>query len=415
MKYLYSVMLSMMLVACGGSGGSIDKGGVSSSSSSPVVSSVSSSSSSVDGCSGADGEIFNNCLVTGELTSYVYYETGIGETSIDGEMSSHIQWSIVDSEDDDHGNVIEVIFNALDPTDLRNDSGWFGITVGQGRPSIDLSEYANGAINFDVKIIQNGFYKDMLEFSMDCGWPCSSEPLWVQEPAGIGEWKSYSIPLDRAIRSGLDISKVYIPFMFKPAWGFQRGQYIFQIDNIKISKTYIDDFVVPQKPTTDKLKNYYVNGLDAESGYAVTNNEQNNNVVLMEGQFGAEKFIDIQYLTNSASEFFIYPIGSTQYDMTNFYHGDLVFDLKVNNYSDSAGRIIVNSFCVWPCRAAPAYDAGRPDVGVWTTHTVPIKQLVKDGLLLHRIQNGFHLKYSSDVRAGLNIQLKNIRWEYVVE
>ena len=68
-----------------------------------------------------------------------------------------------------------------------------------------------------------------------------------------------------------------------------------------------------------------------------------------------------------------------------------------------------------PCRAAPAYNAGRPDVGIWTTHTVPIKQLVKDGLLLHRIQNGFHLKYSSDVRAGLNIQLKNIRWEYVVE
>jgi hypothetical protein len=376
--------------------------------------SSSDSSSSAHSCSGDEGEIFNNCLVTGELTSYVYYQSGVGETSTEGEIGSHIQWNLVDLGGS-HGNVIEVMFNALDDTETQNDSGWFGITVGQNQPAVDLSEYANGSINFDVRIIQNGWYNDIYEFSMECGWPCASDALWVQEPT-IGEWKSYSISLDRVIRSGLDISKVYNLFMFKPGWGLQKGKYIFQIDNIRLSKDYTDEIIVPPpKPTTDKLKNYYVNGSDVESNFAVTNNELGNNVFMTEIQSGLEKFIDIQYLSNVAAEFYIYPINSAQYDMTDFYHGNLVFDIKVSNYSDETGKIIVNSFCFWPCRAVPAYNVGRPPLDQWTTHIVPIKQLVKDGLLLHRMFNGFHLKYSSDVRTGLNIQLKNIRWEFKAE
>ncbi len=386
----------------------------SSMSSATTTSAVSVSSSPAVVCAGAEGELFNDCIVDGAgmFASYVDYQIGQDETVFDGTAGSHIQWAVVNTGDAQHGKVVQVTFNAMDDAEAASDAGWFGITTSRdGSTRADLSDYAQGSISFDLKMIRNGQHQNMLEFSMECMWPCTSDAHWIPDPAA-GVWTHYSIPIARLIRAGLDIEQVNNIFMFKPSWGFQKGKYIFQIDNIKLSKTYVSDIPVPPKPSVDKVVNYYVNGVGPDNTYAFVNNDFYQNVTVSEVQSGAGKYIDLQFLSNAAAEFFMRHVNYSRRDMTDFYHGNLVFDIKVSSYSDQDGEIIINSFCGWPCRAVPGYKVGRPPVEVWTTHTVPIKQLVDDGLRLNDIENAFHLKYSSDVRTGLGIQLKNIRWEY---
>jgi hypothetical protein len=156
--------------------------------------------------------------------------------------SSHVEWTVVETGEPGFGRVMEVRFNGNDPGDLVNTNGWFGVAADANpEATADLSRFAQGALRFDMRILQNGAEPGRLEFHMECGWPCQAAELPVSEPAVSGQWQSYVFPIEQLIASGLDITRVNHLFVFKPTWNLQTGQYIIQLDNIRLVTDYEAD------------------------------------------------------------------------------------------------------------------------------------------------------------------------------
>ncbi|WP_187410940.1 putative glycoside hydrolase [Saccharophagus sp. K07] len=351
--------------------------------------------------------MFDDAIVEGRghLAAFEWLESNTGGYHFDGSQPSHVQWELV--EVPSRGNVLEVTFNGNDPDDLAGDNGWFGITAGTDETiAMDLSAFANGAVAFDMRILQQGANADMLDFKMECGYPCTSEEFWLADPAELGEWQSYEISIQALIETGLDITKVTNLFVFKPTWGWQHGQYVIQLDNIELKKTYTSNIELPEAPKTRLQTIYYQNGLADNSGYGVAGSS-----ILSEQTEAGSRYIDALFFEDGpAAEFWVYT--NLQSDMTNYFYGEIVFDLRVVNYGGNPGEFTVNSFCGWPCRAIPRYSLGRPVEGIWQTHRIPVRTLAENGLQLHRVVNPLVLQFNGPTREGLEINLNNIRWEY---
>lgn len=333
----------------------------------------------------------------------------------DGAKPSHVQWSLVDTLEAGHDIAIELVFNANDPDNLVGDNGWFALVSDMVESNtIDLSEFAAGALTFDMRIVQNGQAVDLLEIRMSCVYPCSSEELWVADPAALNSWQTYTFPMQRFIATGLDIAKVNNLFEFKPMWGSQIGQYIIQLDNIRLTKQYESGAIVPPEPLASLTRVYYQNGNAEGSAFGVTNNTDGTAVSVSEMTEGDATYIDLFYNTDTPSpQFYVYPLSGLKYDMTEYFHGELIFDLRVVSYGENEGVIRINSFCGWPCRSYPHFSIGRPEEGSWQTFRVPVRELVENGLDLSRIFNGLFLQFHATTSQGLHLQLNNIRWEYL--
>ena len=399
------------LAACSSGGGQ----------SSPPTPGPSSSSSSSSGaisanCPESSCVLFDDGMLEGRgtLAAFEWLASNTGGFHYDGDQPSHVEWQLVNNAE--RGQVVQVTFNGNDPDELVNDNGWFGIVADTDESNtVDLSAFSNGAVSFDMRILQNGTNTDELDFKMECIYPCTSGEIWVADPAELDEWETRKIPMRQLIESGLDITKVNNIFIFKPTWGRQAGQYVIELDNIRLDKTYTPE-PPPAAPTTAQLKVFYENGAAADSGFAITNAQSG---MFMELSDGISTYINIYlHSDNPPSEFFIFPQleegneEASTFDMSEYYFGEIVFDLQVVSYGANLGEFLVNSFCKWPCRAVPAYSIGRPTEGSWQTHRVPVEDLVENGLRLDRIQNGLHLKFDGTGHQGLEINLNNIRWEY---
>jgi Galactose-binding domain-like len=400
---------SIFFVGCGGGNGKKTS----------TQQSSSSTSSSSTGPATTETPIFIDELTSdkGVFSSYVQLQSGQGAMNFNGTTPSHIEWQVINTNEPGHNEVVEVLFNANDPLDQFKDNGWFGISIDEKENIKDFSQYRNGAISFDMKVIENGLIPDVLEFKMECIYPCASDELWVEYVDKQNIWKTYTISFQKLIDAGLDITKVNNLFVFKPSWGLQIGQYRMQIDNIKLLPSYtVPQQVIPPKPTTSQTITFFQNGSVPDFLYDVTNNFNQSNVVVSEIIDGSNKVIDLSFisLTSLRPEFFIYPVDGMKFDTTNFYHGNIKFDLKVISYGGNTGNIRINSFCGYPCRATPHYSIGRPLEGQWQTYSIPISEMVNRGLNLNRIFNPLFLQFTGTSHLGLHIQLNNIRWEYVV-
>jgi hypothetical protein len=369
------------------------------------------------GCTETYCSLFDEAVVEGRglLAALEVRADGTSGYHFDGAKPSHVQWSLVDTLEVGHGTVIEVIFNANDPDNLINDNGWFAIVADRIESiTVDLSEFAEGALTFDMRIVQNGTIVDGLEVRMDCVWPCGSEELWVADPPALNNWQTYSFPMQRLIATGLDITKVNNLFSFKPMWGSQIGQYIIHLDNIRLTKEYASEVIVPPEPLESLSKIYYQNGNAEGSAFGVTNNADGTAVTVSEVTEGDATYIDLLYNTDTPSpQFYIYPTSGLKYEMTEYFHGEMVFDLRVVSYGENEGVIRVNSFCGWPCRSYPHYSIDRPEEGTWQTFRVPVRELAENGLDLSRIFNGLFLQFHATTSQGLHLQFNNIRWEYL--
>lgn len=307
------------------------------------------------------------------------------------------------------GTVIEVTFNGNDPEELVQDNGWFGIVASTDESiTTDLSAFADGAVSFDMRILKNGNAQDMLLLNMDCIYPCTSAEIWVADPAELGQWQTYNISMQQLVATGLDITRVNNLFNFKPNWGQQLGQYVIQLDNIQLKKSYSPTIELPEPPTTSVQKIFYQDGRQDDAGLAISNSFS---AELTEEWQEGKTVINLVFLADEpASEFWIFT--SQREDMTDYFYGEIVLDLQVVSYGDNPGEILLNSFCGWPCRAVPEYSIGRPAEGDWQTYRIPVRELVESGLRLDRVVNPIFLKFNGPTRQGLEINLNNIRWEY---
>lgn len=444
--------LSLVLGACGGGGGSIER----ETSSTPVVSlsssvaAISSSSSSsslsssvssqISSSSSTDDRVlFDDSVQNGVLSAWVDYEnvSAVDTYYYDGSLSSHIQWDVLETNDANHEKVIQVVFNALDENDQQQDNGWFGISTSQNNRTTDLSGFENGALSFDMRIIQNGTIHKNLLVKAECKFPCGAKDFALEDPP-IGVWENYKVPMKYLVDGGLDIKNVNNLFVIAPNWRMQLGQYIIQLDNIKLEKIYTPTSVTFQKPSGDKL---FIPAVP-EFGFAVQHSSPNAVNINWSDQFEVELILDSSLFliySNPVSQNRLYP----NRDLSDFYHGNIVFDLNVINYAGATGEFIASAISdpsfafgsntltriisCGPCLdqtdqksigtlykplAIPDYRIPAPTAGEWTTYSIPIKNLVDKGLKLNEVFSPLFLQFTGPTNQNFRLQIKNLRWEY---
>ena len=147
-----------------------------------------------------------------------------GYQSCKSDSCPSVDWSYVDSGSS-RGNVLEVIYKA--------NAGHAGLVVGP-TSAVNLSDYSEGTLSFDIKVINKG--DDNLPsgflLKVESGSENSGE-LAVQGIAADGSWETINFPVKNLTQSGaLNLSAITVPLVFFPS--FQTGEnLIYQIDNIR--------------------------------------------------------------------------------------------------------------------------------------------------------------------------------------
>lgn len=232
------VFAGLILTACGG-GGSTGGSAPKSSSSSAVVSSssssiASSSSSSVDpgpvaSCSFAEGEVFidSTCDGVQAPTTYEINKTsgqGSEEQAI-GAETNMIAQQILTTAEVGHYNVLDVVYNSS--TEYNGGVHFLTPDIAP----VDLSVFASGTLQFDLKVLNLGDDQMPLIFKAVCGWPCESTE-YVVSPVELNKWQKVSLPVSTLVSRGLDLTKVTVAIEILPSWEHQSGAH-FQVDNIR--------------------------------------------------------------------------------------------------------------------------------------------------------------------------------------
>ena len=236
--------LSLLLQACGGGGGSIYPG------SSPLPGNGSSDGGTTDGGSsdggssdggssdggstgggstggGSSSAENGDLLVFTEGEVAPIWDNGINafdeaigwsECNQDGGAGCpSIDWEVV--ADSERGDVLEVSHSATGST-----AGLF-IKASSG---VNLSNYSNGAIQFDIKVVSGD---SKITMKLDCGYPCTSGDKALGSKGASG-WETVSMPLSTLSSSGLSLSAVDTGLVI---WATDTTSTVFRIDNVRFT------------------------------------------------------------------------------------------------------------------------------------------------------------------------------------
>ncbi len=186
-------------------------------------------------CGHIDGNIFVNCVDPDWMGILGWEQAGsnVGEhyEYLEGGNGFLIDWNIVDTGEEGYNQVVEVEFSDSEVNgNLRFRSrGVYRVD------SVDLSEFAGGTLEFDLRVI-DWADADYLEVQSECFWPCAS-PITRVPRFNENEWQHFTINVDDLIvpgngRPGLDLSQVELGFVISPQWGEMQNVH-FQLDNIR--------------------------------------------------------------------------------------------------------------------------------------------------------------------------------------
>lgn len=178
-------------------------------------------------CRPKPGHIFIDCVDPawqGISSWELRHDTGAESFTTRGDQSDLVQWQIVDGGGD-HGKVIDVHYSEVPA------NGRLRFHVNGSRRVADMSAYASGALEFDLKVLDWGTSERVLSVRVVCVYPCSSEAELIRVP-DTDTWHRVHIPIARLIDSGLDITNVDIALAISPTWNRMQGVH-FQLDNIR--------------------------------------------------------------------------------------------------------------------------------------------------------------------------------------
>ena len=174
-----------------------------------------------------EGGVLDNAVVDsqwnnglGAFDEYIGWATCFNDG---GEACASLSWATVD--DEDRGSVIEVTYAA--------DAGTAAIFT-EAAPPIDMSEYAAGAINFDVKVIDAGENTTGWIMKADCVYPCTSGDQAIGT-AGLSGWETVQVPVSQLVDGGLDLTKVSTGLVIWPDPAANE-LFKYRIDNVYWSK-----------------------------------------------------------------------------------------------------------------------------------------------------------------------------------
>jgi beta-glucanase (GH16 family) len=132
-------------------------------------------------------------------------------------------WREILADEPERLQVIEVTFN---------DSSAFGVWFIQSSGPRNLSGYAGGAVEFDIKVLDYAGNEAGMTMKIDCNFPCTSGERQLGL-VGDGEWETVVVPVASLIGGGLDIVNVNTGLVVFPTSQNLVGQQVFLLDNIK--------------------------------------------------------------------------------------------------------------------------------------------------------------------------------------
>jgi len=183
-------------------------------------------------CRPKPGYIFSDCIDPGwyGISSWERnYDSGAQNMRMDPESDDLVQWKVVQTGDADHGRVLDVHFT------YHRANGRLRFHAVGGGSHVDMSDYAQGLLVFDVRVLSWGISEKKLVVRVMCGYPCGSDTLMVPLEDHF-DWQTIQVPIQRFIDSGLDITRVDIGLAISPTWNRMQGMH-FQLDNIRWLKT----------------------------------------------------------------------------------------------------------------------------------------------------------------------------------
>ena len=145
-----------------------------------------------------------------------------------GEACPSLSWEIVD--DETRGSVLEITY--ADEANVT--AGFFFNTdtdesVAAGTATgLDMSAFASGTVNFDVKVIAAGSNTTGWVYKQDCFFPCTSGDKTLGT-AGLDGWQTVSVPVADLL-PGLDLTKVSTGLVLWPAKDASGFKY--RLDNV---------------------------------------------------------------------------------------------------------------------------------------------------------------------------------------
>lgn len=180
-------------------------------------------------CGSFSGSVFDSCLQY-PFGPWLSYETTQGIDYFGD--AGHVQWQQASRN---NNQIMRVSWNANDPKNTSDDKGWFGFDI--AAKNSDFSEYADGAIEFGIRFIENTDTSVPFYFRLECGAGCRSDDFAIRPSQINNQWNKIIIPLAQLSASGLDLSQLSRG-LFWPKWESQAHKITAEIDNIKLVKNY---------------------------------------------------------------------------------------------------------------------------------------------------------------------------------
>lgn len=172
------------------------------------------------------GRVFDDCLDP-QWQNISAWQLAPGSDSVHSytkfDNSKLVSWDFVDEPK--RGKVLEIIYNDF------HSNGAFVMNSAEAGARSDMSDYAQGYIEFDVKLMDAEAPYPHLVVKIDCGYPCQSAETLIDDMQ-MGEWQKVKLPLAPLIEQGMDITQVSSAVVVVPPWSQMRG-YHYRLDNIR--------------------------------------------------------------------------------------------------------------------------------------------------------------------------------------
>ncbi|WP_162926270.1 hypothetical protein [Teredinibacter purpureus] len=186
-------------------------------------------------CEAIEGHIFIDCIDPswhGISSWEMRYDDG-AESLNTREGGDLVKWQIIDAKEHARQQILDVHFTRVPANGrLRFHA------KGGGQPH-DMTAFAGGTLQFDVRVHNWGLSERILVAQVVCGFPCGSGPHRIEVPR-LNEWTSIVLLIDELVAGGLDLARVDIGLAISPTWNRMQGIH-FQLDNIRWVKPITDE------------------------------------------------------------------------------------------------------------------------------------------------------------------------------
>lgn len=142
-----------------------------------------------------------------------------------------VDWNIIDEPGNGQNKIIDVRYN---DNNARGQLNFAPVNLLGLQESYDLSSFADGYLEFDVKLLNRGANTPAVEFAVECGWPCGTGRIAL-DLNNTNEWYQFRYPVSDLVPSGpgLDLTNVEVGFIIAAEESTLAGGLHFQLDNIR--------------------------------------------------------------------------------------------------------------------------------------------------------------------------------------